>query len=73
MNRPLRHVSILVAFMMAALLANITWISVVRTDSLNADQHNRRVRDAQFSQNRGTILVGNTAVAESDRTQNSGV
>lgn len=63
MNGPLRNVSIFVAIMMAALLVNITWISVVRTGDLNADSRNRRVRDAEFASNRGAILVGNTPIA----------
>ncbi|MDO5734914.1 MAG: penicillin-binding protein 2 [Propionibacteriaceae bacterium] len=63
MNGPLRKVSIFVALMMAALLVNITWISVVRTDSLNEDPRNRRVRDAEFASDRGAILVGNTPIA----------
>ncbi len=63
MNGPLRKVSILVALMMAALLVNVTWISVVRTDDLNAEPRNRRVRDAEFASDRGAILVGNTPIA----------
>lgn len=65
MNGPIRKVASFVAILMAALLVNVTWISVVRTDSLNNDNRNRRVRDAEFSQNRGTILVGNTPIAQS--------
>ena len=65
MNGPIRKVTIFVAVLMAALLANMTWISVVRTDSLNNDPRNRRVRDAEFSRNRGAILVGNEPIAES--------
>ena len=63
MNGPLRKVSIFVALMMAALLLNITYISAVRTDDLNADSRNRRVRDAEFASNRGAILVDNTPIA----------
>ena len=36
MNGPIRKVAVFVAIMMAALLANTTYISVFRTDSLNA-------------------------------------
>ncbi|RMB61719.1 penicillin-binding protein 2 [Tessaracoccus antarcticus] len=63
MNGPLRKVSIFISLMMAALLLNITWISVVRTNELNADPRNRRVRDAEFASDRGAILVGNTPIA----------
>lgn len=65
MNGPIRKVTIFVAMLLAALLANMTWISVARTESLNDDNRNRRVRDAEFSRNRGAILVGNDPIAES--------
>ncbi|GAA4901419.1 penicillin-binding transpeptidase domain-containing protein [Tessaracoccus lubricantis] len=65
MNVPIRKVASFVALLMAALLVNITWISVARTDTLNEDGRNRRVRDAEFSKNRGSILVGNTPIAQS--------
>ncbi|MDO5678204.1 MAG: penicillin-binding protein 2 [Propionibacteriaceae bacterium] len=65
MNGPIRKVATFVAVLLAALLVNLTWISVVRTESLNEDSRNRRVRDAEFSRNRGTILVGNTPIAQS--------
>lgn len=65
MNGPIRKVTILVSLLIAALLVNMTWISVARTDSLNNDTRNRRVRDAEFARNRGAILVGNAPIAES--------
>lgn len=65
MNGPIRKVAVFVAILMAALLANTTYISVFRTDSLNEEGRNRRVRDAEFAQNRGAILVGNNPIAES--------
>ncbi len=65
MNGPIRKVTIFVSLLLAALLVNMTWISVARTESLNDDSRNRRVRDAEFSRNRGAILVGNEAIAES--------
>lgn len=68
MNKTLRKVSIFVSLMMAALLVNITWISVGRQDEMLQDPRNRRVRDAEFAQNRGAILVGNDAIAVSNKT-----
>ena len=65
MNGPLRKVSIFISLLMAALLLNITWISVGQSDALNADVRNRRVRDHEFTTNRGAILVGNDAIATS--------
>lgn len=63
MNRPIRRVAVVAAVMFCALLANITWLSVMRPDDLSANSRNRRVRDAEFAMNRGAILVGNTPVA----------
>lgn len=71
MNGPLRKVSIFVALMMAALLLNMTWIAVVASDDLNAHSRNRRVRDAEFAQNRGAILVGNQPIAITERSDST--
>ncbi|GAB3812935.1 penicillin-binding transpeptidase domain-containing protein [Tessaracoccus terricola] len=71
MNGPLRKVSIFVALMMAALLLNMTYIAVVASDDLNAHSRNRRVRDAEFAQNRGAILVGNMPIAITSPSDNS--
>jgi peptidoglycan glycosyltransferase len=46
------------------LLLNVCVSYLLRQDSLNANPQNRRVTDAAFAQDRGAILVGNTAVAE---------
>ena len=63
MNRPIRRVAAVAMIMFALLLANGTYSAVFRTDSLNADARNRRVRDAEFGQDRGAILVGGTSIA----------
>lgn len=65
MNKPIRRLSIVVMVMMALLLGNITYGALFRYDDLNAHQQNRRARDAEFDQNRGAILVGNTPIARS--------
>lgn len=63
MNRPIRKVAVVASLMFAALLVNASWLEVGRANSLNNDVRNRRVTDAEFSRNRGAILVGNEAVA----------
>ncbi len=63
MNKPIRRVAFVAMLMFALLFANGTYLTVVRQSSLNANPYNRRVRDAEFAQNRGAILVGSTAVA----------
>ena len=68
MNKQIRWVSVFAAFMFFALLLNVTYSSVFRQAGLNQDSRNLRVRDAEFSQNRGDILVGNTAVAHTVAT-----
>lgn len=65
MNGPIRRVSVVVMVMFLALMANSSYSYIFRTQSLNADPHNRRVRDAQFGTDRGDILVGNTPVVTS--------
>lgn len=63
MNKPIRALSVLAALMFFALLANVTYSAAFRQATLNNDSRNQRVRDAEFSQNRGDILVGSTAIA----------
>ena len=65
MNGPIRKVATFVAVLLALLLFNLTYISAVRTEALNQDGRNRRVRDAEFSRNRGAILVGNSPISRS--------
>lgn len=64
MNRPIRRVAFVAMLMTFALLLNVCVSYLLRQDSLNANPQNRRVTDAAFAQDRGAILVGNTAVAE---------
>jgi len=45
-----------------ALLVNSTASYLFRSETLNNHPQNRRVREAQFGQPRGAILVGNTAI-----------
>lgn len=65
MNRPIRTLAIGVALMFLALLLNATYLQFVQADDLNQRDDNRRVRDAEFSRQRGAILVRGQAVAES--------
>jgi peptidoglycan glycosyltransferase len=49
--------------MFIALMLNMTYAYVFRTDSLNNHPQNRRVTEAEFGTDRGAILVGSTAIA----------
>jgi peptidoglycan glycosyltransferase len=57
MNKPIRRVAFITLLMFALLLANGTYMMIFRQDSLAAQPQNRRVRDAEFAQNRGAILA----------------
>jgi penicillin-binding protein A len=63
MNKPIRRVTILVMALFALLFANGTYLMVFQQSSLNANPINRRARDEDFAQNRGSILAGDTAIA----------
>jgi len=63
MNASIRKVSAVLLAMFVALMLNSTYAYVFRADSLNNAPQNRRVTDAEFSTDRGAILVGNRAIA----------
>ena len=48
MNGPIRRVSVVIMLMFLALMVNASYAYVFRTQSLNNDPANRRVRDAEF-------------------------
>jgi penicillin-binding protein A len=65
MNKPIRRVAFVAMIMFALLLANGTYMMIFRQSSLAAQSQNRRVRDAEFAQNRGAILAaGKTEIAK---------
>ena len=65
MNRPIRAMAVFCMLLFLALLVNATYVQYVRADALNNRDGNRRVIDAQFSRERGPILVGGDPVAAS--------
>ncbi len=65
MNKPIRRVAFVAMMMFALLLANGTYMMIFRQSSLAAEPQNRRVRDAEFAQDRGDILAtGKKRIAE---------
>jgi penicillin-binding protein A len=58
MNKPIRRVAFVAMIMFALLLANGTYMIIFRQPTLDTQPQNRRVRDAEFAQNRGAILAG---------------
>ena len=65
MNKPIRVVSVFCLVLFMALLVNATYLMYVRADSLSDDPRNRRIITATFSRERGAILVGKDAIAQS--------
>ncbi len=71
MNKPIRNLAVACMLMFVALLINATYVQYWEADDLTSlSQHpdNKRVRDAEFSRERGGILVRGKAVAESNKS-----
>lgn len=69
MNTPILRMSRLVAALFAALLVATTVIQFVQAPSLRARPDNRRTLLDNYSRDRGSILVGDQAVARSTPTE----
>jgi peptidoglycan glycosyltransferase len=69
MNRPIRIMAIGCMVLFLALLVNSTYLQYIQADELNSRNDNKRVRDAEFSRERGAILVRGNSVAESVPTK----
>lgn len=65
MNKPIRVMSVVCGVLFMALLVNATYLQYFKAEALNDRPDNRRAIDATFSRERGAILVGTTAVAQS--------
>jgi penicillin-binding protein A len=65
MNAPVRRLSLVVSLLFALLLASLTWVQFVDAKTLQNKPGNRRTLLANFSRDRGPILVGSTPVANS--------
>jgi len=65
MNKPIRTMSIFCMALFVALLVNATYLQYLQADDLNSRNDNKRVRDAEFSRERGAILVKGNSIAES--------
>ena len=68
MNRPIRRVAAAVGVLMLALLLNLNYVQVVRSDSYRSNPANGRVLLDEYSRKRGPIVAQDTAVAESVKT-----
>jgi penicillin-binding protein A len=64
-NAPLRRVAGFAAFLLIALLVNLTWIQVFQAGDLRNEPGNARTVLAEYDRERGAITVGSKAVASS--------
>jgi peptidoglycan glycosyltransferase len=69
MNRQIRRVAIAVGVLIAALLVNLNFVQVVKSDSYRNNKNNRRVILNEYSSPRGSIIVQGTSIAESVPTK----
>ncbi len=65
MNAPIRRLSLLVAMLFALLLLSSTWIQYVDAKNINALPSNKRTELANFTRERGAILVAGDPIASS--------
>ena len=69
MNIPLRRVAMAVMLMVVALLANATYVQVIKADDLRADPRNSRVLLDEYSRQRGQISAAGQVLASSSITE----
>ncbi len=72
MNRTIRRGGTAIIVLVVALLANITYIQVVKSAAYRNDLHNRRILYEEVSRQRGQITAaGGVVLAKSDRSTDS--
>ena len=71
MNAPIRRLSTVIALLFAALLVSSTLIQVVNAGELRARPDNKRTLYDNYSRSRGSIYVGETAIAKSTATDDT--
>jgi peptidoglycan glycosyltransferase len=67
-NRPVRRVALAVMVMVVVLLANSTYIQVVKAGDYRDDPRNQRVQIDEYSRQRGQITAGGEVLAQSVET-----
>lgn len=68
MNTPVRRIAVTVMAMILLLMANLTYIQVVKADDYRSDPRNQRVLLAEYSRKRGQISAGGEVLANSVET-----
>jgi len=68
-NRQIRSVAVVVGLLIAALLLNLNFVQVVKSDSYRNNKNNKRVILNEYSNPRGSIIVQGSSIAESVATK----
>ena len=68
MNRPLRHVWLVITVLFLTLFASTTYFQVVAQERLNADSRNARTIYNEYGRPRGPIVVAGESIAYSEPT-----
>lgn len=68
MNTPVRRIAISVMVMILLLLANLTYVQVVKAGDYRSDPRNQRVLLAEYSRQRGQINAAGQVLAQSTET-----
>lgn len=71
MNRQINRVAAVLVLLMLSLIANVSYIQVFQSHQLRQNPGNQRVLLTEYSRERGPILVGSQAVAQSKATQDT--
>ncbi len=69
MNTPVRRVAIAVLVLFAALFVNLNYVQVVEANRLRRNSGNQRLLLQTYERQRGSIVVGDTAIATSTPTK----
>jgi peptidoglycan glycosyltransferase len=65
MNAPLRRVGVVVLILFGLLFANLNWVQGVRAKEYRTSDYNGRVLQSEYEVERGKVIVGGEAVAQS--------
>lgn len=68
MNRPIRRLGVAVGVLLLALLVNLNFVQVVKSDSYRSNPQNRRVLLDEYARQRGSIVVQGVSIASSVKT-----
>lgn len=71
MNKPLRHIWLVVSVLFILLFTSTTYFQVVAQERLNADGRNVRTIYNEWGRHRGSIVVDGEAIASSTRTDDT--